>query len=228
MAWVGVALILFLLVIGGGVSAVVVLAVAVGRAAARAERRRRDAFYAWTMTSGWQLYEGDVATTWRHRFAHLSRFQIRRLAGAPVHGLPMTAADCHYVTHTTDGQGHSQTSDVSLSVFVARLPGRWPDIEVRDRGLGSRFLRALGRESPIEIGHPLFDQRFRVETADPRAAHALLSPALVDAHLRGQAPAWSIRGGELVIVEAGRLAPERIGPGVQRLGWLAELLGYRG
>lgn len=228
MARVAALLILFLLVIGGVVSGVVVLAVAAGRAAARAERQRRDAFYAWTMAGGWQMYEGDVATSWRHRFAHLSRFQIRRLAGATVHGLPMTAADCHYVTHTTDAQGHPQTNDVSLSVFVARLPGQWPDIEVRGRGLGSRFLRALGRQSPIEIGHPPFDQRFRVETADPRAAHALLSPALVEAHLRGQAPDWSIRGGELVIVEAGRLAPERVGPGVQRLGWLAELLGYRG
>jgi hypothetical protein len=30
-----------------------------------------------------------------------------------------------------------------------------------------------------------------------------------------------------VIAETGRLAPERLGPGIQRLGWLAELLGYR-
>jgi hypothetical protein len=228
MARVEVLLIVFLLIIGGIVGLGVVLIVAVGRAAARAERRRRDAFYAWTMTSGWRLYEGDVATTWRHRFAHLSGFRIRRLAGGPVHGLPMTAADCYYVTHTTDAQGNAQTSTVDLTVFVARLPGMWPDIEVRARGLGSRFMRALGRQSPVEIGHPMFDQRFRVETADPRAAHALLSPALTEAHLRGQAPPWGIRGGELVIVETGRLTPERIGPGIQRIGWLAELLGYRG
>jgi hypothetical protein len=38
---------------------------------------------------------------------------------------------------------------------------------------------AVGRAAAL--GHPLFDQRFRVETADPRAAHALLSPALVEA-----------------------------------------------
>jgi hypothetical protein len=68
----------------------------------------------------------------------------------------------------------------------------------------------------------------QVATTDPRAAHALISPALVDVHLRGQAPPWSILNGELVIVEAGRLAPERLGPGIQRLGWPAELLGCRG
>jgi hypothetical protein len=228
MARVAALLILFLLVVGGVVGGVTVLVIALGRAAARAERRRRDALYAWTMTCGWQLHDGDLATSWRHRFAHLPRFAIRRLATGSVHGLPMTAADCHYVTHTTDAQGNAQTSTVNLTVLVARLPGRWPDIEVRDRGLASRFMRALGRQSPVEIGHPAFDQRFRVETADPRAAHVLLSPALVDAHLRGQAPLWSLHGGELVIVEAGRLAPERLGPGIQRLGWLAELLGHRG
>ncbi|MDN3351117.1 hypothetical protein [Actinomadura sp. DC4] len=220
--------VLFLLVLAiGGIAAVTVLAVAVRRAAARAERRLRDALYAWTMTSGWQLYEGDAATSWRHRFAHLSRFQIRRLADGVVHGLPMTAADCHYVTHSTDAQGHSQTHTVNLIVLVARLPGRWPDIDVRGRGLGSRFLRALGHQSAVEIGHAQFDQKFRVETADPRAAYALLSPALVDAHLRGQAPQWSIQGGELMIVEQGRLDPGRIGPAIQRLGWLAETLGVR-
>lgn len=222
------ALLITFLLIGVTVGLAAVLAVTMRRAAARAERRRRDAFYAWTMTSGWRLYEGDAATTWRQRFAHLPGFRIRRLAGGSVHGLAMTAADCHYVTHTTDAQGNSQTNTVNLTVFVARLPGMWPDIEVRDRGLGSRFMRALGRQSPIEIGHPGFDQRFRVETADPRAVHALLSPALVEAHLRGQAPLWGIHGGELVIAEAGRLTPERLGPGIQRIGWLAELLGYRG
>jgi hypothetical protein len=30
------------------------------------------------------------------------------------------------------------------------------------------------------------------------------------------------------MVEAGRLAPERLGPGIQPLGRLAELVGYRG
>jgi hypothetical protein len=136
-------------------------------------------------------------------------------------------ADCRYLTQSTDGQGNSQTSTVDLAVFVAALPGYWPDIEVRGRHLGSRILRALGRQAPVEIGHPLFDQRFRVETADPDAARALLSPGLVDAHLRGQAPLWSIRGGELMFAERGRLVPERVGPGVERLRWLAATLGAR-
>jgi hypothetical protein len=221
-------LILFVLLITGGVTAVTLLAVATRRAAVRLDRRRRDALYAWTMTRGWQFYEGDVPTSWRHRFARLSRFQIRRLTTGVVGGLPVTAADCHYVTHHTDGQGNPQTSNVDLSVFVARLPGMWPEIEVRGRHLGSRLLRAMGRSSRVEIGHPLFDQRFHVETADPRAAHALLSPALVDAHLRGQVPLWSIQGGELVMTERGHLSPERAGPGVDRLLWLATALGHRG
>jgi hypothetical protein len=221
-------LIFAVLLIGGAAAVAVVLVLAVGRASAKAERRRKDAFYAWTMANGWQMREGDVPAAWRQRLSHLSRFRVRRLAHGTVRGLPVTAADCHYTAHSTDGQGNSQSSDVSLSVFVARLPGGWPDIEVRGRGLGSRLLRALGRSSPVEVGHALFDQRFRVEAADPRAARAVLSPALVDAHLRGHAPQWSIQGGELLITETGRLTPEGVLPGAERVAWLAGMLGHHG
>ena len=222
-----VAPIVILLFIGAFMALLVALGVAARNRAVRAEQRMRDALYAWTMANGWQMHEGDVGTSWRHRLSGLQRFGIRRLASGMVHGLPVTVADCHYTTQSTDGQGNTQTQRVDLSVFVARLPGGWPDIEVQTRRLGSRVMRALGRQSPVEIGHPMFDRRFQVVTADPRAAHALLSPALVDAHLRDQAPPWSIRGGELMITEQGRLTLDRIGPGIQRLGWLAQALGHR-
>jgi hypothetical protein len=223
-----VAPLVVLISIGVVVASLIALGAAARNRARRTEQRMRDALYAWTMANGWQMYEGDVDASWRHRLSGLQRFGIRRLAFATVHGLPVTAADCHYATEGTDGQGNPQTQWVDLSVFVARLPGGWPDIEVHNRRLGSRLMRALGRQSPVEIGHAEFDRRFQVATADLRAAHVLLSPALVDAHLREQAPPWSIRGGELMITEQGRLTLERIGPGIQRLVWLARTLGYRG
>lgn len=219
---------LAVLLIGGVGSVATILVLAVGRAAAKAERRRAEALYAWSTANGWRMREGDVPAAWRQRLAHLPRFRVRRLVYGTMGGLPVTAADCHYTAHSTDGQGNSQSSDVSLSVFVTRLPGIWPDIEVRGRRLGSRLLRALGRSSRVEVGHPLFDQRFTVEAADPRAAHAVLSPALVDAHLRGLAPQWSLRGGELLVTETGRLTPEDVLPGAQRVAWLAGLLVHRG
>lgn len=222
------AIVILVVVIGGLAAVGTVAALAVGRAVARGERRRMDALYAWTMANGWRMQEGDASTSWRQRLSHLPQFGIRRLAYGTVRGLPVTAADCHYTVHSTDGQGNPQTSDMSLSVFVARLPGGWPDIEVRGRGLGSRMLRALGRSSPVEVGHPAFDQRFRVEAADPRAARALLSPALVDAHLRGLVPQWSLQRAELMITKTGRLNPEDVLPGAERVAWLAELLGHRG
>jgi hypothetical protein len=223
-----VALIVILLFIGVFVAFLIGLATVARNRAVRAERRMRDALYAWTMANGWQMHEGDVGTSWRHRLSGLRRFGIRRLAFSTVHGLPVTVADCHYATESTDGNGNAQTQWVDLAVFVARLPGGWPDIEVHSRRLGSRLMRALGRQSPVEIGHAEFDRRFQVATSDPRAAHVLLSPALVEAHLRDQAPPWSIRGGELMITERGRLTLEWIDPGIQRLVWLARALGYRG
>jgi hypothetical protein len=224
---VGFLLLFLVVVVLGAIALGTVLIVALTRAGARAERRRLDALYAWTMANGWQLVEGDVGTTWRHRLAHLSRFGIRRLVHSVVHGLPVTAADCHYTSHSTDGNGNSQSTVVGMSVFVARLPGRWPDVEVRGRHLGSRLMRALGRQSPIETGHPVFDQKFSVVAMDPHAARSLLTPALVDAHLRGQAPPWSLQGGELMLISTGRLNPEGIRAEIERLGWLAEMLGYR-
>ena len=79
----------------------------------------------------------------------------------------------------------------------------------------------------IALGAAVRNRAVRAERR-MRDAHVLLSPALVDAHLRDQAPPWSLRGGDLMITEQGRLTLERIGPGIQRLGWLAETLGYRG
>jgi hypothetical protein len=223
------ALLIFgIVLVAGAGAAATVLVLALGRAAAKAERRRKDALYAWSMASGWQVREGDVPAPWRQRLAHLPKFRVRRLVYGTVRGLPVVAADCHYTASSTDGQGNSQSSDVSLSVFVAHPPGVWPDLEVRGRGLGSRLLRALGRSSRVEVGHALFDQRFTVEAPDPRAARALLSPALVDAHLRGHAPQWSLYGGELLITETGRLTPEEVLPGAERVAWLAGMLGYRG
>jgi hypothetical protein len=223
-----VALIVILVFIGVFLAFLIALGAAARNRAVRAERRMRDTLYAWTMANGWQMHEGDVHVSWRQRLSGLRGFGIRRFAFATVHGLPVTAADCHYATESTDSEGQSHTQWVSLSVFVARLPGGWPDIEVRNRRLGSRLMRALGRQSPVEIGHAEFDRRFKVMTTDPRAAHVLLSPALVDAHLRDQASPWSLIGGELMIVEPGRLTLDRIGPGIERLVWLARTLGYRG
>jgi hypothetical protein len=223
-----VTILVLVLIAAGFLGALVVLVMAVRKATIRAERRRRDALYAWTMVSGWRMYEGDVGTSWRHRLHHLPGFRIRRLVTGMVHGLPVTAADCRYETSSTDANGHTQTSEVNLAVFVAALPAGWPDIEVRPRRLGSRLLRALGRHSPVELGHPPFDQRFQVEAADPYTARTLLTPALVDAHLRGQVHGWGIHGGELLVTEAHRLTPEAVPPGADRLRRLADMLGFRG
>jgi hypothetical protein len=212
-------------IVGGGTA---VLVKAVRTAKMKAERRHRDALYAWTMASGWRMHEGDAATRWRPRLAHLQGFRMRRLAYGAAGRLPVTVADCRYERTTSNGQGITQTVEIDLSVFVAALPGAWPEISVGDRGLGSRMWRALGGHSGVEIGQPGFDRRFRVETIDPYAARALLSPVLVDAHLHGRAPSWSISGGELMVLETGRLTPGRIPPGVERLRWLAAVLGVPG
>jgi hypothetical protein len=219
-----VVLLLIVLVFFAGI---VMLGLLVGRAKAKAERRRRDAFHAWAAAHGWRGYEGDVPAVWRWRLSHLRGFAIRRLAVTTAYGLAITAADCRYEVHSTDGEGRPQTGAVDISVFLARLPGRWPDIDVQDRGFGSRVLRALGKRPPVATGQPEFDRKFRVEAPDPRAVR-LLSPALVRAHLKDQVPLWSLRGGELMFWEERRLAPEEIGPGVDCLRWLAGALGHRG
>jgi hypothetical protein len=209
------------------VATMVMLGLVVGLVRAKAERRRRDAFHAWAAANGWRGHEGDVVPGWRWRLAHLRGFAIRRLAVTTAYGMAITVADCRYVVHSTDATGRLQTSSVDLSVFVAGLPGRWPDIDVQDRGFGSRVLRALGKRPSVGIGQREFDRRFRVEAPDPRAAR-LISPALVRAHLKDHVPLWSLRGGELMFYEERRLRPEEIEPGVDRLRWLAGALGHRG
>jgi hypothetical protein len=218
--------VILLLIVLVSFAGIVMLGILLGRMRARAERRRRDAFHAWAAAHGWRGYEGDVQAVWRWRVAHLRGFAIRRLAVTTAYGLTLTAADCRYEVHSTDGGGRLQTSAVDLSVFLARLPGRWPDIDVQDRGFGSRVLHALGKRPPVATGQSEFDRKFRVEAPDPRAVR-LLSPALVRAHLRDEVPLWSLRAGELMFFEERRLVPEEIGAAVDRLRWLAGAFGYR-
>jgi hypothetical protein len=222
---VALLLLLFLLVVFGGLAALVGVVLSAAR---KQQQRATDAFQAWALHSGWQLYVGDVPTPWRDRLSHLRRFYIRRLVRGTARGLAVAAADCGYEEQGVVVDGVQQTNHRDLAVFTALLPGMWPDIEVRPRGLGSRIMRSLGVRAAIDTGYPAFDQRFLVEVHDPSVVPALLSPGLVDAHVRGQAPPWSIRGGELLITEDVELTPELIGPGIDRLLWLAAMLGHRG
>ncbi|WP_146779075.1 hypothetical protein [Actinomadura craniellae] len=218
--------------LGGLIVAVVVAELrskAADRRAEQADRRHPQELRSWAAAHGWDFHEGDVAAAWRGRFADLERFRVNRLVTGSVRGLRVTAADC---VHSTEI--HESAPDVDgvtvpvhywlthrLAVHVAHLPGDWPEVTVAKR------LRA---ETAYGLtGVPEFDRWFHVGTSDPRAARALFSPALVDAHLNGQVPpSWSLRDGELLIEDRrDRLQPQLILPQAEKLRRLAELLGHR-
>lgn len=123
---------------------------------------------------------------------------------------------------------------------------------------GSKFLGALARvaeekgfteemdrqvvPSIVTIGHPAFDDKFRVvathplrgyadhrgnyATQDRQLAQRLLGPALVAEHLAGRVPGWSVAGYDLISWRQGRIEPEKITADVSALVRVADLLGH--
>jgi hypothetical protein len=202
----------------------------------RAERRHAQELGDWAAAHGWDFHEGAAGAAWLKRFAHLTGFRVDYVVAGSAQAPRVTAADCHYVTPTVmestpDVDGGTVPLHISLeyrlAVYVAHLPGDWPEAAVieRDDSPGSTW-----RQSKIaeDVTGPEFTRRFVVVASDPQAAGALFTPALIDAHLHDRVPPWSLRDGELVIVGPGRLGPQTIMPAVEKLRRLAVLLGYRG
>jgi hypothetical protein len=117
-----------------------------------------------------------------------------------------------------------------FQVYVVPLRARLPHLQVKVRGLTDRAPLHAGA---AEVESEAFNQRFIVETHDPRFASRVLSPRTVQRLLDERALSWRVGGSELIGWRAGELqgraihAVRRAAAGGPRCGPRLRLVGVR-
>ena len=220
--------------IGVGVAVVIALIVVAAVVSARRERERREALRQWAARYGWTYEERPAPPDWTARLPGRNRRGVSLMLSGVVDGYPVGVAEYSYThtssttTHNADGTSSTRTSSTTYHyvVVVVRLPQAGPSIEVQSRHALSKLGRALFGDRPTAVGHEPFDREFRVGAKDPTAVRRLIGPALVDEHVAGRVPAWSLDGTDLLTFQNGRLdGAERVADRAASLVRVATLLG---
>jgi hypothetical protein len=216
--WVGFGLCATLL--AGLLTLVVVVAIT----RARRERERTAGLAAWARANGWGFLTRP-GTNWPQRLPGHHRRGVTLALTGVVNERLVSVGEYHYTESSTVGET-SSTNTYRYVVVGLRLPTAYPSIAVAPRGGLSRLGRTLFGDGRATTGHPAFDGRFRIATADPALIPALIGPALIGAHLAEQVPPWSIVGDELLTYFPGTLRDPAAIPGYAAwLGQVADLLG---
>lgn len=164
--------------------------------AIRKERERKDRIREWAAAQGWSFQE-RASAAWTGRVPGRNRRGIGVTVTGRMSGRWVSVSEYSYETTTHSGETTTTTTHHYI-VAVALLDRPHPPLSVRRRGLVSVFGRALFGDKPTATGNALFDARFRIDAANPAHAKAMVSPALVAAHIAGAVPQWTLYGNELL------------------------------
>ncbi|MFE6858024.1 hypothetical protein [Nocardia sp. NPDC057668] len=198
---------------------------------ARAERERVDRLYHWAAAAGWRVYHRSDAP-WTDRLPGGHRHGIDISLVGRLGGHWVTVAEYSYQTFHTRSSGDSTVTDTTTHryvVTVVHLDRQYPPLEVRAQGMWSLLGRALFGDRKTATGNPLFDCTFRIDAGDPAYAKAMVGPHLIEAHVAGAVPLWSLAGTDLLTyVPNAQLHDPRAIPGYAApLLRVADLLGHR-
>ncbi|MGW4243456.1 hypothetical protein [Nocardia sp. NPDC004722] len=192
----------------------------------RAERERKARIRDWAATYGWSFQERATAA-WTGRVPGRNRRGIGVTVTGRVGGRWVTVSEYSYQTTRHSGE-YRYTKTHFYIVAVALLDRPHPPLAVRYRGVISHLGRALFGDKPTATGNAAFDSRFRIDATDPAHAKAMVSPALIAAHLTGAVPQWSLVGNELLTYTtfSGKIQDPRLIPWYAgQISRVADLLG---
>lgn len=199
---------------------VVVLALVAGvlwlMDSAAAARQRRE-FLEFAQLHGW-TFDG-ASRTYTGRF---SRFpfgglpasrQENRLSGT------LNGVECATFTHlrvATDAEGRESTEPFQIT--LVELPVVLPVLELVPETMAERFAKSLGG-GDLDVESYEFNRTWRVLCRDPRYAHAVLDPRMVERLLQPDARELAIRieGGAVMAWQPGRVGTDTL---ARRLGVL--------
>jgi hypothetical protein len=214
-----------LVVCGGAVLALLVLLIVLNH---RREKARRQALERWAAGHEWQVIPRPEVD-WGRRMPGRNKRGVSLAVSGMLHGRPATIAEYSYTTTTGTGAGtttSTETHHYVLSLVVLRQAH--PSVAVYQRTGLSKLGRTLFGDKPTAIGYEPFDRTYRVTAGDPGAVRAVLAPALVNAHVAGQLPMWSLEGRELLSFRRGRIGdPATIPNQLEPLLRVADLIEAR-
>lgn len=212
-----------LVVCGGAVVAVLVLLIVVNH---RREKARRQSLERWALGHEWQVIRRPQVD-WGRRMPGRNQRGVSLALSGLLRGRPVTIAEYEYTTTTSTGTTTSaETHRYVLLLVVLRQPH--PSIAVFQRTGLSKLGRTLFGDKPTAIGYEPFDRTYRVTAGDPGAVRAVLAPALVNEHVAGHLPTWSLEGRELLTYRRGRIGdPATIPAQLEPLLGVADLIESR-
>jgi hypothetical protein len=211
-----------LAVAAGVVFVLIVVVVALVAVLTRRRRRgRAGRLEGWAHENGWTVTRRPVVD-WGVRLPGGNRDGIATMISGRVRGRPVSVAEYVVTGGRTDVTMVSPDNIYAVTVAVLAQP--LPGISVEPRGPTSLRDQVVAGPGESATGNVAFDRTYRIRTNDPDAVPRWCTSQVIEAHLRGQIPAWSVHGNELLTYENGRLIPAAIPGRIGPVTYLADLL----
>lgn len=140
----------------------------------RTQRDRK--LKAWAAASGWTYVGADPSLVDRWPGAPFGLGRSRQASDVMVGRWGDRPAVSFTYTYVT-GSGKSQSTH-HVHVLALPLPAFLPSLELTPEGFGSKLLTALGAED-IQFESDDFNRAWRVAAADPKFAHDVVHPRLM-------------------------------------------------
>jgi hypothetical protein len=187
----------------------------------RAPRRRWKALTALAAEHGWQLREHDPSLVRRWPEHPFGKGEDRRaqdvLTGA-YRGRAILVFQYSYEAPSRDSEDHGTTT-TRFAVCTVRLRAPLPDVSVDPATFLYLVARRVGLPA-IRFANEEFDRAFAVHAAEPKFAHELMHPAMMELLLRRDRVAWWIHGDDLLCWWPGSYDPATV---VGRLDLLIDI-----
>jgi len=153
-------------------------------------RKRVEAAKRWAEMIGWTWVGADNSLAHRWNGQPFGTGDGRR-ASEVMTGSFGPYRGTSFAYRYTSGSGKERTTHV-FGVTTLSLPTFLPTLELTPENLGTRIVRAFGGQD-IQFESEDFNRRWRVAARDPKFAHDVLHPRVLERLVRGDTAGMSVR-----------------------------------
>ena len=153
-------------------------------------RKRVEAAKRWAESIGWTWVGADDSLAHRWHGQPFGTGDSRRVSEVMTGPFgPYRGTSFRY--RYTSGSGKNRSTH-DFGVLTLGLPSFLPTLELTPENLGTRLVRAFGAQD-LEVESEDFNRRWRVTARDPKFAHDILHPRVLERLVRGDTSGMSIR-----------------------------------
>jgi hypothetical protein len=164
------------------------------------DRARVAGLEKWALANDWRFVR-HPAVDWPGRVREHSTDRLKFALYGLVDGRAVAIAECDFSSASNTSE--PRTDPVVLLMAELRQPAQTVAVHRRTAWEQSDRRRALDR--PTFVGVEAFDHEYRIVAPDPRAARAVVGPALIAEHVAGTLPDWSVQGREVLTCRPGQI-----------------------